>query len=110
LKHFFSNIGGRSVTTNRTYDVKNPATARSSRLPEGSVELLDQAVKEAREALPALVRLERCGPRAGSLRVADVIERHLTELSHLVTRGAGQSPERSRGKSRSGRVRCVDSA
>ena len=92
MKQFSLTIGGRSVPADRAYDVKNPATGEVvASCPEGSVELLELAVKHAREALPAWSRLADAERAQALLRVADVIEQHVTELSHLVTREQGKA-------------------
>ncbi|MDB6159496.1 MAG: aldehyde dehydrogenase, partial [Gammaproteobacteria bacterium] len=85
-------IGGKAAVTPRTFDVLNPADESVvAACPEGTVELVDQAVASARAAFrPWAARSD--AERAGKLlAIADLIEKHHQELSQLITREQGKT-------------------
>ena len=72
---FSLTIGGKAAVTSRTFDVLNPADESVvAACPEGTVELVDQAVASARAAFrPWAARSD--ADRAGKLlAIADLIE------------------------------------
>jgi acyl-CoA reductase-like NAD-dependent aldehyde dehydrogenase len=89
---FSLTIGGKAAATPRTFDVLNPADETVvAACPEGTVELVDQAVASARAAFrPWAARSD--ADRAGKLlAIADLIEKHHQELSQLITREQGKT-------------------
>jgi len=85
-------IDGQAATTTRTSNVLNPADGSLvGRCPEGTVALLDQAVRAARAALPGWSALPDADRAAALGRVADLLEKHAAELSELVTREQGKT-------------------
>ena len=85
-------IGGKSVTTAKTFNVLNPADETVvAACPEGTPALVDEAILCARRAFPAWAALPD-HERAGKLlAIADLIEKHHAELSELVTREQGKT-------------------
>lgn len=85
-------IGGKAVPTASTFDVLNPFDETVvAACPQGTVELVDRAVQAARQALPAWAAADD-GDRVSKLHaIADLIERHQSELSTLLTREQGKS-------------------
>jgi acyl-CoA reductase-like NAD-dependent aldehyde dehydrogenase len=85
-------IDGKAAPAPHSFDVLNPANGRVvAACPQGTVELLDDAVAAARRALPAWSSLPD-GDRAAKLyEVARVIEDHLAQLSLLVTSEQGKT-------------------
>ena len=84
-------IGGKAASTARQFDVLNPFDESVvGQCPEGTVELVDQAVHSAREAFPAWSALSDAERTNKLNRIADLVERHQVELSTLVTREQGK--------------------
>jgi acyl-CoA reductase-like NAD-dependent aldehyde dehydrogenase len=84
-------IGGKAAVTTRTFDVINPLDeSLVDRCPEGTVELVDLAVRSAREALPAWAATPDAERAAKLLAIADLIEKNHPELATLVTREQGK--------------------
>ena len=85
-------IGGKATSAPRSFEVLNPADESVvARCPEGTPELVDQAVASARKALPgwsATADAERVAKLAA---IGDLIEKHHQELSELVTREQGKT-------------------
>ncbi len=92
MSHYALTIGGKAVTTARTFDVLNPADETVvAACPEGTPALVDEAVSSARRALSSWAALPD-SERVSKLRaIADVIEKHHAELSELVTREQGKT-------------------
>jgi acyl-CoA reductase-like NAD-dependent aldehyde dehydrogenase len=85
-------IGGKSVSTAKTFDVLNPADeSKVAACPEGTIELADTAVASARAAFATWSMVPDAERAAKLLQVADLIEQHHKELSVLVTRGQGKT-------------------
>jgi len=85
-------IGGRAVGSARTFDVLNPADENVvAAYPEGTTELVDQAVASARKALPAWSAVPDAERVAKLNAIADLIEKHHGELSQLITREQGKT-------------------
>ena len=85
-------IGGRAVGSARTFDVLNPADENVvAACPEGTTELVDQAVASARKALPAWSAVPDAERVAKLNAIADLIEKHHGELSQLITREQGKT-------------------
>jgi acyl-CoA reductase-like NAD-dependent aldehyde dehydrogenase len=89
---FSLTIGGKAAVTQRTFDVLNPADESVvAACPEGTVELVDQAVASARAAFKPWAS-QSDAQRAGKLlAIADLIEKHHQELSQLITREQGKT-------------------
>ena len=84
-------IGGKAASTAREFDVLNPFDESiAGRCPEGTVELVDQAVRCAREAFAVWSAVPDAERVAKLNQIADLIERHQAELSTLVTREQGK--------------------
>jgi acyl-CoA reductase-like NAD-dependent aldehyde dehydrogenase len=92
MSHYALTIGGKAVTTAKTFDVLNPADETVvAACPEGTPALVDEAVSSARRALSSWAALPD-SERVSKLRaIADVIEKHHAELSELVTREQGKT-------------------
>ena len=84
-------IGGKAAATPRTFDVINPLDeSLVEKCPEGTVELVDLAVRSAREAQPAWAATANEVRAAKLMAIADLIEKHHAELATLVTREQGK--------------------
>ena len=92
MSQYALTIGGKAVTTSKTFDVLNPADETVvAACPEGTPALVDEAVSSARRALSSWAALPD-SERVSKLRaIADVIEKHHAELSELVTREQGKT-------------------
>ena len=85
-------IGGKRVETPQTFKVLNPVDESVvAEAPQGTVELLDQAVAAARKAFPAWSALSSEARSAKLMEIADIIEKHHPELAELVTREQGKT-------------------
>lgn len=85
-------IGGKATTAPRTFDVLNPADESIvAKCPEATTELVDLAVKAAREALPKWSATPDSERAAKLMAIADLIEKHHQELSEIITREQGKS-------------------
>ncbi len=92
MSHYSLTIGGKPATTTNTFNVLNPADETVvAACPEGTTALVDEAVASARRAFPAWAALPDSERVAKLLAVADLIEKHHTELSELVTREQGKT-------------------
>lgn len=91
MSSFALTIGGRAVRTPREFDVLNPFDeSLAGRCPEATVDHVDQAVRCAREALPAWSSVPEAERAAKLMDIAAAIERHHAELSKLVTLEQGK--------------------
>ena len=89
---FTLTIGGKPVTTAKTFNVLNPADETVvAACPEGTTALVDEAVLCARRAFPSWAALPDADRAAKLLALADLIEKHHSELSELVTREQGKT-------------------
>jgi acyl-CoA reductase-like NAD-dependent aldehyde dehydrogenase len=89
---FSLTIGGKATATGRTFNVLNPADESVvAACPEGTVELVDQAVASARAAFKPWAALPDTERVSKLLAVADLIEKHHQELSQLITREQGKT-------------------
>jgi acyl-CoA reductase-like NAD-dependent aldehyde dehydrogenase len=89
---FSLTIGGKAASVGKTFDVLNPADETLvAACPEGTVELVDQAVASARGALKAWSSVPDNERQNKLLAVADLIEKHHAELSQLITREQGKT-------------------
>src|SRR5260370_16813432 len=92
MSHYALTIGGKAVTTSKTFDVLNPADETVvAACPEGTPALVDEAVLSARRALSSWAALPDSERVSKLLAIADAIEKHHTELSELVTREQGKT-------------------
>src|SRR5260221_4151475 len=92
MSHYALTIGGKAVTTSKTFDVLNPADETVvAACPEGTPALVDEAVSSARRALSSWAALPDSERVSKLLAIADAIEKHHTELSELVTREQGKT-------------------
>ncbi len=89
---FSLTIGGKAAATAKTFNVLNPVDESVvAACPEGTPELVDEAVASARKAFKgwaALPDAERVGQL---MAIADLIEKHHAELSELITREQGKT-------------------
>ena len=92
MSHYAMTIGGKPVTTTKTFNVLNPADETVvAACPEGTTALVDEAVSSARRAFPSWAALPDSERVAKLLAIADLIEKHHQELSELVTREQGKT-------------------
>ncbi len=89
---FAMTIGGKPAQAPTTFKVLNPADGSVvAECPEGTVELVDQAVASARAAFKPWAALPDAERVAKLLAIADLIEKHHAELSQLITREQGKT-------------------
>ena len=89
---FALTIGGKAVAAGGTFNVLNPADESViAACPEGTVELVDQAVASARAALKPWSAVADAARAGKLLAIADLIEAHHPELSQLITREQGKT-------------------
>jgi acyl-CoA reductase-like NAD-dependent aldehyde dehydrogenase len=89
---FSMTIGGKAAATRKTFNVLNPADESVvAACPEGTVELVDQAVASARAAFKPWSALPDAERASKLLAIADLIEEHHQELSQLITREQGKT-------------------
>jgi acyl-CoA reductase-like NAD-dependent aldehyde dehydrogenase len=89
---FSMTIGGKSAVSGKTFNVVNPADESVvATCPEGTVELVDEAVASARAAFRPWSRLPDAERVSKLLAIADLIEKHHPELSQLITREQGKT-------------------
>jgi acyl-CoA reductase-like NAD-dependent aldehyde dehydrogenase len=92
MSQYVLTIGGKPVTTTKTFNVLNPADETVvAACPEGTTALVDEAVSSARRAFPSWAALPDSERAAKLLAIADSIEKHHQELSELVTREQGKT-------------------
>ncbi len=92
MNGFAMTIGGKPVAARKTFKVLNPVDESVvAECPEGTVELVDQAVASARAAFKAWSALPDSERVAKLLAIADLIEKHHQELSQLITREQGKT-------------------
>jgi acyl-CoA reductase-like NAD-dependent aldehyde dehydrogenase len=85
-------IGGKAAVTAGTFEVLNPADGSVvADCPLGTVALVDAAVESARGALAGWSALSDADRAAKLMAVADLIDKHHTALSELVTREQGKT-------------------
>jgi acyl-CoA reductase-like NAD-dependent aldehyde dehydrogenase len=85
-------INGKAAAGKGTFDVINPATGSVyATCPQGSVELLDEAVAAARAAFPAWAALPDAERVAKLNKIADLLEEHQHELAEIITKEQGKS-------------------
>ena len=84
-------INGEKVEASESFNVENPAdNSVVASCAQGTVENLDAAVAAAKAAFPAWSATSD-GQRVEALnKIADLIEQHHEELSHLVTKEQGK--------------------
>lgn len=87
-------INGRSVGSEKTFPVINPATEKAvAQCPQGSEADLDAAVAAARAAFPAWSALPGSERAALVHRIGEAIEANKDELSQLLTLEQGKPGE-----------------
>jgi acyl-CoA reductase-like NAD-dependent aldehyde dehydrogenase len=92
MSQYSLTIDGKAVTTTKTFNVLNPADESVvAACPEATTALVDEAVSAARRAGASWAALPDSERAAKLLAVADLIEKHHTELSELVTREQGKT-------------------
>ena len=92
MAHYVLTIGGKAATAAKTFNVLNPADQTIvAACPEGTPALVDEAVQSARRAFPSWAALPDPERQSRLQAVADLIEKHHTELSELVTREQGKT-------------------
>src|SRR5688572_23521215 len=91
MSRYVLTIGGNAAHAPRTFDVLNPFDeSLVGQCPEGTVELVDDAVRCARAAFPAWSSAPDNERVAKLMDIAALIERHHTELARLVTLEQGK--------------------
>ena len=91
-QNFTLTIDGKSVSTPKTFEVRNPADGSLvANCPQADLDLLDQAVKAARRAFPGWAALPDAERVSKLHEIAKVIEQHVPELSALVTKEQGKT-------------------
>jgi acyl-CoA reductase-like NAD-dependent aldehyde dehydrogenase len=89
---FALTIGGKAAVTRSTFNVLNPADESVvAACPEGTVELVDQAVASARAAFKPWSAIADAERVSKLLAIADLIETHHPELSQLITLEQGKT-------------------
>jgi acyl-CoA reductase-like NAD-dependent aldehyde dehydrogenase len=89
---FTMTIGGKPVAARKTFKVLNPVDESVvAECPEGSADLVDQAVASARSAFKTWSALPDAERVAKLMAIADLIEKHHQELSELITREQGKT-------------------
>lgn len=84
-------IGGRLVSTDRTFDVLNPADGSvAGRAPEVDAAGIEAALAAARDAFPAWSATPLSGRRAAILRYADALEREKDAIVDLLIAETGK--------------------
>ncbi len=97
MSQYSLTIGGKAVTTAKTFNVLNPADESIvAACPEATIALVDEAVQSARRAFPAWAALPDAERAAKLNAVADLIEKHHQELSRAHHPRAGQDAEPDR--------------
>jgi acyl-CoA reductase-like NAD-dependent aldehyde dehydrogenase len=92
MSQFELTIDGESAATAKTFNVLNPADETIvAACPEATTAQVDQAVAGARRAFAAWSAQPDAERVSRLLAVADLIEKHHTELSELVTREQGKT-------------------
>ncbi|MGE0552076.1 MAG: aldehyde dehydrogenase family protein [Gemmatimonadales bacterium] len=92
MKTYPLTIDGKAVSAGPTVEVRNPADGSVvGSCPEGSLELLEQAVAAARRAFPGWAGRPDEERVAALQRVAEVLKQHVGELAELVTREQGKA-------------------
>jgi acyl-CoA reductase-like NAD-dependent aldehyde dehydrogenase len=92
MTSFNLTIAGKAAVTRKTFNVLNPADESVvAACPEGTVELVDEAVAAARAAFKSWSRLADAERVNKLLAIADSIEKHHPELSQLITREQGKT-------------------
>jgi acyl-CoA reductase-like NAD-dependent aldehyde dehydrogenase len=92
MSQYSLTIGGKAVTTAKTFNVLNPADESIvAACPEATTALVDEAVQSARRAFPGWAALPDAERVAKLNAVADLIEKHHQELSQLITREQGKT-------------------
>jgi acyl-CoA reductase-like NAD-dependent aldehyde dehydrogenase len=90
-------IGGRLVDGMRHVDVINPATEQPvASCPVASIEQLEEAIRSAKQALPAWSRSGLEARRALMRACADAIENHIETLAVLLTTEQGKPLSQAR--------------
>lgn len=85
-------IGGRTVSTNATMSVINPADESVVAMcPKATIQNVDDAVAAARAAFPGWASTADAERAAKLNAVADLIKEHHVELAELVTREQGKT-------------------
>jgi acyl-CoA reductase-like NAD-dependent aldehyde dehydrogenase len=89
---FSLTIGGQAAATRKTFNVLNPVDESIvAACPEGTVDLVDQAVASARAAFKGWAALPDADRVSKLLAIGDLIEKHHAELSQLITREQGKT-------------------
>ncbi len=92
MNEYSLTIGGKAAAVQRTFAVLNPLDESVvAACPEGTAELVDEAVASARRALKSWSAAADGQRVQALLAIADLIEKHHGELSQLITREQGKT-------------------
>jgi acyl-CoA reductase-like NAD-dependent aldehyde dehydrogenase len=92
MTQYVLTIGGKAAATTKTFNVINPADETIvAACPEGTTALIDEAVLSARQAFASWAATPDSDRAAKLMAIADLVEKHHTELSELVTREQGKT-------------------
>jgi len=91
MKNFGLIIDGKKIFTDKTFDVRNPATGEIfAQCPSAELAHLDQAVAAAQQAFVAWSQVADAERKAKIHALADLLEQHTPELMELLTRESGK--------------------
>ncbi|MBV8853882.1 MAG: aldehyde dehydrogenase family protein [Sinobacteraceae bacterium] len=92
MSEYSLTIGGKAAKAQRTFAVLNPLDESVvAACPEGTAELVDEAVASARRAFKSWSAKADAERVQALLAIADLIEKHHGELSQLITREQGKT-------------------
>jgi len=91
MKNFGLIIDGKKIFTDKTFDVRNPATGEIfAQCPSAELAHLDQAVAAAQQAFVSWSQVADAERKAKIHALADLLEQHTPELMELLTRESGK--------------------
>ena len=91
METFASIIDGKPVTSNKTFEVINPATGEVLGLvPESTGEQVNQAVAAAKKAQPAWAALPDVERKAILMKMAEVLKENAEYLAQWITKEQGK--------------------
>jgi len=91
MQQFTMMIDGQKITSEKTFEVINPATGLPfAKCAEGSPESVDMAVKSARKAFPEWSQSSQQSRIKKMLEIASLLEQNMPELMQLITQENGK--------------------